>query len=429
MLRKRTFVHFAVLTFVFLSLIGLNSGASVTASPKLQATTAPTMAATSAVTVMMNLPESPATGDPIPVGAIFDLTGPTADIGKPVSAGTLAYIDWLNTHGGIDGRPVKLISADYAYDVNKAQQLYTQFTSQDKVLAFMGWGTGDTEALRTKAADDQMPFASYSWAASLNDPSGKAPYNFLVGTTYSDQAVILLGYLASNYKDGKLKVAFLHNDSPFGTSPLDAADAFLKTVGGTSIRIPMPRGAIDFTAQIAQVQQFGATHVVFQNTVPAPAAFIKQAATQGLKVTYACLNYCADENITKLAGSLTEGMYGAIPFAPPTLDIPGVALVRQYTKAKGVDLDAAGLHYVQGWWSMAIFLQGIKLTLDAKKDLTGPNIKAALERLTNFDTGGVTPPITFTPTDHRGNQALRIYQVKDGKWQAVTDYIAVPKAN
>lgn len=424
---KRSQLQISTLVVVLIVLVGFSLG-SATAAPNLQATMAPTMAATSAVTMMMNLREAKATGDPIAVGAIFDLTGATSDVGKPYSEGVLAYIDWINNHGGINGRPIKLSSADYAYDVNQAQQLYTQYTAQDKVIVFMGWGTGDTEALRTKIAEDNIPFVSASYSAALNDPSGQAPYNFLIGTTYSDQAVILLSYMASQYKDGKLKVAFVHSDSPFGTSPLTDAEAYLKTVGGESLRVPMPKGATDYTAQIAQVKQFGATHVVFQNTTSAPAAFVKQAIDQGLKVTYGCLNWCADEGMINLLKDKAEGMYGAIPFASPTLDIPGVALIRQYTKAKGIDLDAKGLHFVQGWWSITVLMAGVKSTLDAKKDLTGPNIKAAMESITNFDTGGVTSPITFTAADHRGNQAIRIYQVKNGKWQAVTDYIAAPKA-
>jgi branched-chain amino acid transport system substrate-binding protein len=418
---KRPF-QFAVLLVTVLALMfAVGGGSSATLA---QQATKP--ASDSPVLVMMNLPEKKADGEPIPVGAIFDLTGATAEVSKPYSEGVIAYVDWLNNHGGIGGRPVKLVSADYAYKVDTAQQLYTQFVSNDKVLVFSGWGTGDTDALRTKIAEDMIPFVSASYAASLNDPK-EAPYNFLVGTTYSDQALILLNYMASQYKDGKPKIAFVHNDSPFGTSPLGDSEAFLKSAGIDSIRIPMPRGATDYTAQITQVKNFGATHVLFQNTSAPAATFINQATSQNLKVVFGCLNWCADEILQTLAKTNADGVYGAIPFAPPSLDVPGVQFVRQYTKAKNVDLDAKGLHYVQGWWSMAILLEGIKRTVDAKKPLTGENIKASLESIKDFDTGGVTSPITFTATDHAGNKAMRVYQSKGGKWVAVTEYLTAPK--
>ncbi len=413
-----------VLFMLALLVVGALGGGNASVSPTLQRT-----ASASAVTVMMNLPEKKADGAPIPVGAIFDLSGPTAEVSKPYAEGVLAYIDWLNNHGGINGRPIKISSADYAYNVDQAQQLYTQFTTQDKVVVFMGWGTGDTEALRTRVAADKIPFISASYATALNDPNGQAPYNFLVGATYSDQALILLQYMLSAYtEDTDPKVAILHSDSPFGVSPLAAAENFLKGNGIKTLLVPMPSGGSDYTPQIAQVKQFGATHVMFQNTTAPAAAFVKQAAEQGLKVVYGCLNWCADEIMISQAKDKAEGMYGAIPFAPPTVDTPGVALVRQYAQAKGIDLDAKGLHYIQGWWSMAVMAEGIKATLEAGKELTGPNIKGALESLSRFDTGGVTPPITFTPSDHRGSKAMRIYQVKNGKWIAITDYVPLPGA-
>ena len=48
---------------------------------------------------------------PIKVGAVFDLTGLTADIGTPWSEGVRGYIEWLNREGGIAGRPVGWVAA------------------------------------------------------------------------------------------------------------------------------------------------------------------------------------------------------------------------------------------------------------------------------------------------------------------------------
>ena len=127
---------------------------------------------------------------PIKVGAVFDLTGATADVGTPYADGVKGFVAWKNANGGINGHQIELSSADYAYKVDQAEQLYTQYV-QEGVVAFQGWGTGDTEALRTKIAADKIPLMSASYSAALLDMS-QAPYNFLVGTSYSDQAIIAL---------------------------------------------------------------------------------------------------------------------------------------------------------------------------------------------------------------------------------------------
>jgi branched-chain amino acid transport system substrate-binding protein len=77
--------------------------------------------------------ETPSSGGPpIKIGAIFDLTGATADVGTPYSKGQIAFIEWKNANGGVAGRQLQLISQDYAYEVPRAEELYTQFVTQGR---------------------------------------------------------------------------------------------------------------------------------------------------------------------------------------------------------------------------------------------------------------------------------------------------------
>ncbi len=366
----------------------------------------------------------------IKVGAIFDLTGPTSDVGTPYAEGVRGYVDWLNNNGGVDGRKIDLEWADYAYKVDQAEQLYSQYVN-DGVVAFMGWGTGDTEALRSKIAADKIPFMSASYSANLTDMQ-KAPYNFLIGVTYSDQAIIAIQFAMQDWAksghDGKPKVALIHHDSPFGESPVADAKAFADANGVGFMHIAMPKGATDYVAELAQIQQFGANYVIV-HTVSSPAAvLLKDAKNQGLlgKIKFINMNWCADGILLKLAGDAAEGVYGTIPFTPPSNPVPGHKQADEWLKAHGSSLSEKGVHYIQGWWTMAVMTEGIKRALASGKPLTGENIKAALETIKDFDTGGVTAPITFTPQSHRGSTALRIYQVQNGQWKAVTDYISAP---
>ena len=171
----------------------------------------------------------------IKIGAIHDLTGATSDVGTPYADGIRDYVKFVNGNDGINGRQIELLSADYAYAVDQAEQLYSQYTGQG-VVAFQGWGTGDTEALRTKIATDEIPFMSASYSAALASPD-EAPYNFLIGTTYSDQFIIALQYAKEN---GATSVAIFHHDSPFGLSPVDDGKAWAEANGMSVISIPMP---------------------------------------------------------------------------------------------------------------------------------------------------------------------------------------------
>ena len=144
---------------------------------------------------------------PIKVGIIADLTGATGDVGKPYNEGMLGYIDWINAKGGIKGRKIQAMSNDYAYQVPKAEELYKKYVA-DGAVVIQGWGTGDSEALRTKVAADKLPFMSASYAEVLTDPK-QSPYNFVVAPTYSDQMRVALNWIAKD-AGGKAEVAVFH---------------------------------------------------------------------------------------------------------------------------------------------------------------------------------------------------------------------------
>jgi branched-chain amino acid transport system substrate-binding protein len=338
------------------------------------------------------------------------------------------YVEWKNANGGIDGRSIELTSADYAYKVDTAEQLYTQYV-QEGVVAFQGWGTGDTEALRTRIAADKIPFMSASYSAALVDMN-EAPYNFLIGTTYSDQAIIAVRWAIQDWEaggnSGRPKVAIIHHDSPFGQSPVEDAKAYAEGNGVEFTSLPMPGGVTDYVAELAQLQQFGANYVII-HTVSSPAAvLVKDAKNQGVmeEMKFITLNWCADEIFINLAGDAAEGVVGAIPFTPPSSPVAGHEDADEWLKEQGSSLAEKGLHYTQAWWTMAVMVEGVRQVIADGQEVNGENIKAALEKIQNFDTGGVTAPISFSPTSHKGNNALRLYQVQNGTWVQISDFIS-----
>lgn len=358
--------------------------------------------------------------EPIKIGAIHDLTGATSDVGTPYADGIRDYVKFINENGGVEGHQIELMSADYAYAVDQAEQLYTQYVGEG-VVVFQGWGTGDTEALRTKVATDEIPFMSASYSTALADPT-EAPYNFLVGTSYSGQFIIALQYAKEH---GATTVAILHHDSPFGLSPVEEGTAWAEANGMTVMAIPMPKGATDFTAELTQVQDAGAQYIVIQNVSSPSATLAKDVARLGMDVQVVCLNWCSDELFVSLAGEAAEGVIAASPFAFPSSDVELIKNeIRPYTEKVGKNLDELGVHYVQGWTTMRTMADAIAQVIREGKEVTGPNIRAALETFTNYSTGGVTTPLTFTATDHAGNKALELYQVQGGKWVKISEYIS-----
>jgi len=350
---------------------------------------------------------------PIKVGIITDLTGATGDVGTPYNEGMLGYIDWLNAKGGVEGRKLDPMSNDYAYKVPAAEELYKKYVS-DEAVVIQGWGTGDSEALRNKVAADELPFMSASYAEILTDPA-ESPYNFVVAPTYSDQMRVALNWIAKD-AGAKAEVAVFHSDSPFGTAPVADGQKWIteKSLPLGYKAYPMPKTA-NQVGLLTQAKSQGAKYIVIQNVSSPAAQVAKDIKAQGLDMKIICLNWCADELFVKTAGAeAAEGTVMVQPFAPPAANKAGHKDAADYLKSKGSTLEAKGLHYVQGWYTMHVMTQGIAKVLKDGDELTGAKIKAALETMEAVDTGDVTNEIKFSAESHRGSTGSGVYQVKAG---------------
>jgi branched-chain amino acid transport system substrate-binding protein len=356
--------------------------------------------------------------EPIVLGALCDLTGATGDVGTPWCEAVRGYVDWRNADGGVGGRQIDLRWQDYQYDVSVAERLYSEYVAEGAV-GVIGWGTGDTEALRGRIAQDEVPFVSASLSENLTDPE-ESPYNFVALATYSDNMRIALDYIAD--QDPGAAVAVFHHDSPFGTSPVPDGEAHIEEAGldiSDYQAYAMPGGATDYSSELRQALDRGADWVVINNVASPCAQLVSNVAEQNLDLNGVIgLNWCTSEILLELAGDAAEGFYGVSPVTPPTGDAEGLEPLREYLEGQGETLEDKGVHYVQAWYTTHVLVEGIAQVVEAGDEVTGPNIKAAMEE-TTVDTGGAIPEVDFSAESHRGSNAASIWVVEDGQFVEV----------
>ena len=358
---------------------------------------------------------APPDGDPIVIGGLFDMSGPTSDIGAPYGDGVIDYFEWRNEQGGIEGRPVELQWEDYVYDVATSEQLYTDFVAQGAV-AFVGWGTNDTEALSARVARDEVPYLSGASTDSLADAEG-APYNFPLVPTYSDQLRIALKWIEE--QGDATELAVMHHDSPFGEAPLEDGAAYVEeqglAFGYETYR--MPSGVTDFIGDLVRVQGSQDPEYIYVQNITSPAAQLAgDVRDQGMDVQLILFNWGADELFIELAGDAAEGTIAVQPFAPPATGAEGHEAPAQFLEERGDSLDDRGARYVMGWYAGHTVAEAIAWVINEGLEVTGPNIKTALEEMDPVDTGGVSVPISYSADDHRPATSSHLYQVQDGQW-------------
>jgi branched-chain amino acid transport system substrate-binding protein len=358
----------------------------------------------------------------IKVGGLFDLTGITSDVGKPFAQGVRDGVQWTNENGGINGKRIRLIDVDYGYKIPEANAAYKRMVGDDKVIMINGWGTGDTEALKGLVNQDKIPYLSASFSGHLTDPS-KTPYNFFVAPSYSDQLRAWLRWVKDDWKDKSRnpKVAFFYGDNAYGKAPIEAGRRYCKDIGIDLVDEEIVPGVFqDATSQLLNMKQKGADYAYINVTTTGVSTILRDAKKLGLATKFGSNPYGFSEALPQVAKETAEGVTGVMPDVPFGENVPGMKRLVDFHQ-KNHPNDTHDTLYVRGWTYVLVWSEALKRA-DKANALNGEGVKAALETLRNFDLGGLTNPVTYTPTDHRPSTKTPIYMIKAGKLVKVAEY-------
>jgi branched-chain amino acid transport system substrate-binding protein len=364
----------------------------------------------------------------IKLGGIMDTTGATSDVGKDYAIGMEDAFKYINENGGVNGKPIKYTWFDYGYRIPEAITKYKLLTRLG-VVAIMGWGTGDTEALSPTVNKDQMPYVSASYSAHLTDPK-KTPYNLFFSSDYSTNARACLTAwfdkkwpTKKDYNKRKPRMACSYMfASPYASAPIKAIKDQAALLGfevGPDQDVSL--FALDAKSQIMALKKFEPDVLWHGNTTMSVSATIRDAFALGLAADHIINNWGIDENLPRLAGEAAEGAMGATPCAFYGQQVKNMDIIVAAAKkhSPGVPQEKRLIRTIQAWGDALIIWESMKRA-DKAGALTGESImKKGFETLANFDIGLGAAPITFTPADHRPATGCLVQEWKGGKFQTV----------
>src|SRR5256885_17252858 len=100
---------------------------------------------------------SPASGEPIRLGAISSLTGTFAPFGSMERAGYALAVDDINTAGGINGRPLVIDLQDDTSNANTPLTLAEHFIRSGGPLGLGGYSSSLTKPLAVSTGPQAVP--------------------------------------------------------------------------------------------------------------------------------------------------------------------------------------------------------------------------------------------------------------------------------
>jgi len=329
----------------------------------------------------------------IVIGGSIPMTGVFAFAGVGINAGMIDYIKLVNDAGGIAGRSVRYVPEDTAYKVDVSVAAFKKITSANAVNLYYGDSTGFSKTINPELErNGNILMAGASFASELNDPK-RYPLQFLVGPDYTEQIGILLRHIAQE-KPGA-KVAFVYSDSEFGRDPIEPSERLAKQLGlSVPIKIMTPPGSVDVSTEVIRLRRAAPDYTIFHGYILAPIPeFMAQGKQQGMHSKWMGTFWTMDSSTVMQMGELGEGFMGIMPYRYYYDEEPAPML----EKIRAMRPQYQSTAYLQGFLAAMLFLESAKRCLEANQAMTGANLKAALNSLKDFDTGGIIGvPITIS---------------------------------
>jgi ABC-type branched-subunit amino acid transport system substrate-binding protein len=358
-----------------------------------------------------------AAADTVKIGFTGPSSGAMSLLGQGVRDGVQVYVDYINDQGGVNGRKIELIAEDDGYEPMRSLAGAKKLSEQDHIVALVApTGTPGTAAMLPYVQERKLPLiAPYAFSHKLTTPVQKYVFTSLPEVRL--QADLLGTYLVKTLKHDKIAVIYQNDD--FGQDALAGFDARMQKLNVKEAKLPFDRGTTNFSGVVAQAKESGATDVVFFG-IPRDAALVmREANKMGWKPQFSGHNAFGDPQTFQLAGqALVNGAIAVAVMEPLDSKKPAVQefIARQ---KKYLPKSTPTTYSMHGYTAAMIFVEALK---HVPGEPTGDKVATALEQMKNFDTG-LMAPLTYSPTNHAGSNAVAFMRAENGKWVINTDWM------
>ncbi len=355
----------------------------------------------------------------ITLGSIQDLSGPIAGFGKQARLGMMLAVDEINEQGGINGRKLKLIVEDAAYDPKKAVLAAQKLVNQDKIFMMLGHiGTAhNLAAMPVQFEKNVINFFPITAAREMYEPFHRLKYSF--AATYFDQMRLAVPKMVKE-KNAK-KVCTIYQDDDFGLEVQRGAEAGLKTISmELAEKTSYKRGATDFSSQVSKMQASGCDLIVMGTIIRETIGTIGTARKSGYSPTFLASSAGYTDLIHKLGGAAMNGLYATMTVQNPYLDDASKPIQFWASKYKTKFNEDPTVFSVYGYTIVDTFA---KAATKAGKGLNTDSFIKAMDTMTIPPDMFGSAPANFTATKRLGSESSRLSQITDGKWKVISEYI------
>jgi branched-chain amino acid transport system substrate-binding protein len=345
-----------------------------------------------------------ATGAEIRIGQSAHLTGPLGPTFLPVVKGQEMAIDEVNRKGGIQGRPVKLITLDDAYDPKKCVENVNTLIDKEKVIALFGLSSAtNVMASLPILTEKKIPLIGvYTGLPALR--SKQHPYFFTTMASYRDEVTKMMQNLATGQRR-RLALAVLNN--AFGKEMAIMVEEVAKEQGTTIVATQ----TIELSGQnaAAACKLLGDSKpdgFIMMAFGPSIVQLVK-AARAYIGVPIYAPTIANSRSAIEALGDEARGL--AFTRILPNSLRTTTPLTRDYANTMERAKIPLDHDHFFGYLNLRVLLEGLRRT---GKGVTSQSLVSTMERMGNVDLGGYK--LNFGPQTHHGSKFVDLTVIGPG---------------
>jgi ABC-type branched-subunit amino acid transport system substrate-binding protein len=336
--------------------------------------------------------------------------------------GATAYFSLVNSQGGVNGRKLELITFDDGYDPEKAPACFERLKNAGVFSGAFFVGTPTAAKYIPLAEESHFPIVGlFTGAQILYEPHHR--YILDVRASYFDETRDQVDGL---WELGVRKIAVLYQDDAFGKAVLEGVKRALTRHHAVPAALgTFERNTLNVEQGIKEVRAANPEAVVLVGPYAPVGAILKQAHAAGWHPRLLTVSFVGTEGLLRAAPQDCDGVI-ITQVVPPydRTDLPTVKLYRESLE-KYMGNTQPSFGSLEGFVDAMVLVEGLR---GAGRDLTREKLINALEAIHQKDIGlGSKLLLNFSPTNHKGLDAVYTTVIEKGRPVIVADWKQLPK--
>ena len=340
-------------------------------------------------------------------GMAAPFSGPAKEMGRQLKLGIETAFAAVNDSGGIEGRQLKLVTADDGYEPSRTLNAMKDLYEKNQVFGFVDNYGSPTALVSIPYALEHhaLYFGAFTGAPSLrHDPPDRYVFNYRAG--YAEEADTIVRYLVKVRGLRPDQIGVLTQQDAYGDAGMDGVAKAIRAlrggVTGQIFRMSYNRNTVNVDDAVAQLRKLKTPlkAIVLVATFRPAAKFIEKTRDLYPDMIYATISGVGSTGLADelmLLGSKYANGVICTQVTPAVDGYASVALAYKNALAKYSPGEAPDYVSLEAFLTANILIEGLKRT---GPQLDTETLVDKLENLRNFEMG-LGPRVNFGPSEHQ----------------------------